>query len=153
MLRRRASKWVTGAIAAAAAVIGLTIPFGAWSGQSDAPVRSRSISTPTRTSGSPAALQRPAARWSAWSLDRAMRRVDEARVVAAGRLLHVDSATTLCSGVGKALGRRHERRWYRFDCTYTLFRNGIDQDIEFRLTPLGPKRFVIDSARWMLEQR
>jgi hypothetical protein len=82
-----------------------------------------------------------------------MDQVDGARISLGRRVIRVDSTTMLCSGVGKKVVRAGVPRWNSFDCTFTTFEEGIDHDVEFRLSLLGPKRYAISGARSIGTQR
>jgi hypothetical protein len=115
-------------------------------------LQERSTSYPPGNGRSRSAPLQPPRRW-AWPLEAAMQRIDGARITAAGRVIRIDSATTLCSGLGRPVVRGGVVRWHSFDCTFTTFRHGIDQDVEFHLSLLGTKRYAISAARWIGEQR
>jgi hypothetical protein len=69
------------------------------------------------------------------------------------RTVRVDSATTLCSGVGSALHRDDVRRWSEFDCTFTSFSHGIDRDLEFRVLVVGRRTYRLTRAHWVSTER
>jgi hypothetical protein len=83
-----------------------------------------------------------------WTLAKAMRRVDGARVHAGIRTVRVDSETTLCSGEGRTIRRAGKRYWKHFLCTYTT-NGGLGRDIEFRIHILGKLRFLITDSHWI----
>ena len=86
----------------------------------------------------------------AWSVAKAMRVTDDARVRVGGRVVRVDIQTTLCAGQGTSTRRRGVRVWRHFVCTYTTFtRQRPDRDVDFRVHVLGLRRFVITDARWV----
>jgi hypothetical protein len=79
-----------------------------------------------------------------------MSRIDGAVVVVGGWRGRIRSATTLCSGEGRASLWAGTRHWRHFTCTWTVFRNGyvVDRDVTFRVHPVTWKRFVISSSRF-----
>jgi len=88
---------------------------------------------------------------SYWSSTTVLRRLDGARIQVGSRAMRIDSETTLCGGLGRSIRRNGERRWRRFDCTYTTFtRAGVGRDIEFRLDVVSATRFRLSDARWIV---
>jgi len=86
-------------------------------------------------------------RWS-WSYSALMQRIVGARVPMPGRRIVVDRDLVICSGQGKPLRLRTGPRWKHFTCTQTLFRNGIDKDVTFRVHVRGQRRFAITDVRY-----
>ena len=78
---------------------------------------------------------------------------DGALLVLGKRALRVDSATTLCSGDGPSVMTRGVRRWSSFDCTYTTFSHGIDQDLDFHVVLVGPHRYALRDVHWVGDHR
>jgi hypothetical protein len=84
-----------------------------------------------------------------WPLQKVMQRIDGARIHIGGRVVRIDSETTLCSGLGRAVPQRGIRAWKHFDCTYSVFVAGRGiYDCEFRVHVLGLRKFLITNARW-----
>jgi hypothetical protein len=87
-----------------------------------------------------------------WSLERAMERIDGKRVHVGPRIVRIDSAAGLCSGVGRAVRQQGIRAWKHFDCTYSVFVAGHGlYDYEFRVHVLGLRKFLITNAHWITE--
>jgi hypothetical protein len=85
-----------------------------------------------------------------WPVAKVMRAIDGARVRVGGRVIRVDSETTLCSGMGRRIRRHGVRMWSRFECTYTTFTsNGADRDLEFEVRVSGRTRYAIRDAHWV----
>jgi hypothetical protein len=83
-----------------------------------------------------------------WPLQKAMQRIDGKQIRIGGRVVRIDSETTLCSGAGRAVRQRGVRAWKHFDCTYSVFaRQGI-YDCEFRVHVLGLRKYLITNAHW-----
>jgi hypothetical protein len=83
-----------------------------------------------------------------WPLQKTMQRIDGKRIHIGGRVVRIDSETTLCSGAGRSVRQGGLRAWKHFDCTYSLFaRQGI-YDCEFRVHVLGLRKYLITNARW-----
>ena len=142
-------------LGAAAAVVAAGVAVGALvaarGGDSDtaSPTARSSAQAPTggatTRSADDVARQGPA-----WPVDKAMRLIDRTRIGVEGRVLRVDSETTLCSGLGAAVARRGTRSWRAFDCTFTTFsKRGVDRDLDFRLRVTGARRFVVFNAHWV----
>jgi hypothetical protein len=137
-------------VIAAAAAAGWGISFATRSDKNAPPSATESALT---VQSRPTIAQLPSVlRW-AWPLEKVMRRIDGAGVRLGGRSIQVDSETTLCSGVGAPVNRAGHRRWQTFDCTYTVFRRGIDRDLEFRVSVVGSKEYALERAHWVGEQR
>jgi hypothetical protein len=91
---------------------------------------------------------------SYWSVAKLIRAIDGAPIHLRHRVLHVDAETTLCAGRGAPRIVQGTRRWRLFACTYTTFNKQlVDRDLDFRVRVLGPRRFVIDDARWVVGAR
>ena len=89
-----------------------------------------------------------------WSIPKVMRMIANTRISVNGRILRIQSESTLCSGEGRSIRRRGIRMWNRFECTYTTFtKRGVDRDLDFRLRPSGARRFVVYDAHWVLATR
>jgi hypothetical protein len=89
-----------------------------------------------------------------WSVAKVMRAIDNARIHIGGRVVRVDSDTTLCGGRGAVRTVRGIRRWRLFACTYTTFTKQIvGRDLDFRVRTRDARRFVITDARWVGETR
>jgi hypothetical protein len=87
---------------------------------------------------------------SYWSIGKVLQRLDGARILVGSRSVRVDSATTLCAGVGRPVRDGLVRKWHSFACTYTTFTKfGVDRDIEFRVYALSSRRFAVASAQWV----
>jgi hypothetical protein len=86
----------------------------------------------------------------AWSLARVMRALDGRVVVVGNRKVRVVAASTLCGGEGRSRRIGGVRRWTRFACTYTTFgSSGIERDLEFKVTVVGPDRLHVVEADWV----
>ena len=83
-----------------------------------------------------------------WSLAKVMRAIDGARLRVEGRAVRVQASTALCSGEGRARRQRGVATWRHFRCRYTTG-GGFGRDVEFRVHPLGARRFATSDARWM----
>ena len=85
-----------------------------------------------------------------WSITKLLRRIDGARAQVGTRTVRIDSETTLCAGRGPSIRRNGIRMWRRFVCTYTTFtKSGADRDLDFRVSVLSARRFVIRDAYWV----
>ena len=85
-----------------------------------------------------------------WPISKLMRAIDGAAVSVRGRVVHVDTETTLCAGRGDPRRVRGVRAWRSFACTFTTFtRSGVDRDLDFRVRALGARRFAISDAHWI----
>jgi hypothetical protein len=84
-----------------------------------------------------------------WPLQKVMQRIDGKRIQIDGRVVRIDSETTLCSGLGRAVRQRGIRAWKHFDCTYSVFVAGHGiYDCELRVHVLGLRKYRITNARW-----
>jgi hypothetical protein len=91
-----------------------------------------------------------AADQSYWSVGKVLQRLDGARIYIGSRSVKVDSATTLCAGLGRPVRSGSVRKWHRFACTYTTFtKAGVDRDVDFRVYIRTRTRFAVASARWV----
>jgi hypothetical protein len=96
---------------------------------------------------SPAAAQ-VSARY--WTVGKVMRMIDNVRISVHGRIVRIESESTLCSGEGPFIRRRGIRRWHRFACTFTTFTKlRVDRDLEFRVRVTSNTRFVVFDAHWV----
>lgn len=96
---------------------------------------------------SPAAAQ-VSARY--WTVGKVMRMIDNVRISVHGRIVRIESESTLCSGEGPFIRRRGIRRWHRFACTFTTFTKlRVDRDLEFRVRVRSKTRFVVFDAHWV----
>jgi hypothetical protein len=96
---------------------------------------------------SPAAAQ-VSARY--WTVGKVMRMIDNVRISVHGRVVRIESESTLCSGEGASIRPRGIRRWHRFACTFTTFRKfRVDRDLEFRVRVTSSTRFVVFDAHWV----
>jgi hypothetical protein len=144
----RTALLVAAALVVAGVAVGLTLALR------DDPPRSSQTMT-TRSVGDFRPPTQPAGRTGAepvgpaWSLAKVMKLIDGERVMVDGRRVRIRSATALCSGVGEARELGGVRRWRAFDCTYTLFRGGIDRDLEFRVSVLGKDSYLLSHFRWL----
>ena len=87
-----------------------------------------------------------------WPVTKTMRTVDDARVRVGGTVVRLDTATTLCSGLGRPTRRQGVRAWTHFHCTFTAFRRGLPwRDLEFRVHALDARSFAITSPRWIVD--
>ena len=85
-----------------------------------------------------------------WPVAKVMRVIDGKRVRVAGRVVRIDSDTTLCSGRGASVRRNGVRRWSLFACTFTSFtRQGVDRDLEFLVRVRGVSRVAIVDPHWV----
>jgi hypothetical protein len=85
-----------------------------------------------------------------WSISKVLRRLDGAKIYVGSRSVTVESATTLCAGVGPRVRVGAVRKWHRFACTYTTFtKAGVGRDVDFRLYALTRTRFAVASAHWV----
>jgi hypothetical protein len=99
-------------------------------------------SPPRRTTSPPSGVH--------WPMSKLMRAIDGVRIRAGSRVVRVEADTTLCSGENSPIRRKATRFWERFRCTFTTFRAGEpERDLDFRVHPLGPRRFSISGARWI----
>jgi hypothetical protein len=156
LIDSRRSRWLAAlTVAAIVAATAIVFLFGLvrdrTGGRSTSQARS-TLNPPNHGRSRSTPVQARAPGW-AWPLETAMEKIDGARITAAGRILRIDSTTTLCSGVGTRVVRAGVARWYSFDCTFTAFQHGIDQDVEFRVTLIGANRFAISRAHRVGEQR
>ena len=87
-------------------------------------------------------------RWQ-WSLAKLMRIIDKRPVRIGSRVVRIDSATTLCSGVGRGVRRDGVRRWGEFRCTYSAFLARGIYDCSFRVHVRGRRTYAITDARWI----
>jgi hypothetical protein len=89
-----------------------------------------------------------------WPIGKLMRALDRHTVTIGGRVVHIDSETTLCAGRGASRRAGGARAWRSFACTYTLFtKSGVDRDLDFRVQPRDAKRLRITDAHWVGETR
>lgn len=96
---------------------------------------------------SPAAAQ-VSARY--WTVGKVMRMIDNVRISVRGRIVRIESESTLCSGEGAFIRRRGIRRWHRFACTFTTFTKlRVGRDLEFRVRVTSNRRFVVFDAHWV----
>ena len=80
--------------------------------------------------------------------------IDNARISVNGRIVRIQSESTLCSGEGGSMRRGLARLWQRFVCTFTTFRNGVlDRDLDFRVRVASRRRFIISDAHWVAATR
>lgn len=98
------------------------------------------------------AMQAPVAeshptRW-VWSYSTLIQRIDGARVTLSGRRVLVNRELVICNGEGRTRRFRGARGWSHFTCTQTLFRNGLDRDVTFRVHVRGRSLFAITNARY-----
>jgi hypothetical protein len=85
-----------------------------------------------------------------WSVRKVMRMIDGTRISVRGRIVRIETESTLCSGEGASIRRRGIRMWHRFACTFTTFtKGGVDRDIDFRLRVVSARRFVVYDAHWV----
>jgi hypothetical protein len=85
-----------------------------------------------------------------WSVTKVLRRIDGARIHVGSLTVRIDRDTALCAGQGRSIRRDGIRRWRRFACTYTTFKNsGVDRDVDFRVRVLGRTRYAIYDAHWV----
>jgi hypothetical protein len=140
---------VVGALVAFVAVVALVTGRFRGDGEPSAPISAPPATRAPSETGEPRDPFQPSAteRW-AWSIEKTMKEIDGALLVLGKRVVRVDVATTLCSGVGRRLTKSGVRNWSSFDCTYTTFRHGIDRDVDFHVILLGPKRYAIRGAHW-----
>ena len=96
----------------------------------------------------PAGVAAPSVQWR-WSLAKVMRSIDNARIHVGSRVVRVDSATTLCSGIGRGVRSGGVRRWAAFRCTYSAFVAGGIYDCVFRVEVRGRAKYAIVNARWL----
>lgn len=85
---------------------------------------------------------------SAWPYRTLIGRIAGTPVMLPDRRIRVDPDLVICSGEGKSIRRGGVRRWKHFTCTQTLFRNGVDRDVTFRVHILNRVRFVITNVRY-----
>jgi hypothetical protein len=85
---------------------------------------------------------------SYWSFERALTRIDGAKVAVAGRRVAVDAAVTTCGGWGGAIRRNGTRRWKHFTCIVATLRP-TGRDIVFQLHVLSRTRFVMTNAHYV----
>jgi hypothetical protein len=79
-----------------------------------------------------------------------MRSIDGVRIRAGSTVVRVEADTTLCSGEEAPIRRNGTRVWERFRCTFTTFgAGGPERDLDFRVDPLGPRRFSVSDVRWV----
>jgi hypothetical protein len=89
-----------------------------------------------------------------WPVAKLMRVLDRHTVTVGGRVVRIDSETTLCAGRGTPRRVRGLRAWHTFACTYTLFtRKGVDRDLDFRVQVRDARRLAIADAHWVGETR
>jgi hypothetical protein len=84
---------------------------------------------------------------SYWSLAKLMAGLDGTRVALHGRRIPVEADLTLCSGRGKPVVRRRQRRWKQFDCTQTTT-NANGHDLEFHVRVLDQSHLAISNAHY-----
>jgi hypothetical protein len=85
-----------------------------------------------------------------WSVGKVLRRIDGISLRVGARTVRVRSATTLCSGEGRAVRVRRVRMWRSFVCTYTTFtRRGIGPDLEFRVVVRTATSFRVTDVHWV----
>jgi hypothetical protein len=97
-----------------------------------------------------AAPSSAAANPSYWSISKVLRRIDGANIRVGSRTVKVDTASTLCAGVGRLVHSGPVRKWHTFVCTYTTFtKAGVDRDVEFRVYALTRTRFAVANAHWV----
>ena len=85
-----------------------------------------------------------------WPVAKVMRALDGERIRVGSKRLRVDSATSLCSGEGRAKRRGGVRMWAHFRCTFSTFTAlGPGRDAEFRVHVLGPRGIGVSGARWI----
>jgi hypothetical protein len=83
-------------------------------------------------------------------MPKLMRAIDGVRIRAGSTVVRVEADTTLCSGEESPIRRKNTRVWRRFRCTFTTFgAGGPERDLDFRVHPLGRRRFSISGARWI----
>jgi hypothetical protein len=84
-----------------------------------------------------------------WPLQKVMQSIHGKRIHIGGRIVRIDSETTLCSGAGRAVRQHGVGAWKHFDCTYSVFvaDHGI-YDCDFRVHVLGLRKYLITNARW-----
>jgi hypothetical protein len=145
--------WIALVGTAAAALALASLGLVAWDGSifdDTGPLGQNSIETSQRTPPSP---PRPAISSRSgvhWPMAKVMRAIDGVRIRAGSRVVRVQAETTLCSGEEPPVRRKATRSWERFRCTFTSFRASVpERDLEFRVHPLGPRRFSISGARWI----
>ena len=100
-----------------------------------------------------ALLALPAARAAVvpmWTTEKAVSRIDQARVVVGRWSGRVQAETTVCSGRGASARWGHERHWRRFTCTWTpISRTGaVHADVTFGVELAAANRFRITHARF-----
>jgi hypothetical protein len=80
-----------------------------------------------------------------WTTQTVVSRIDGAKIVIRRWSGRVQSATTLCSGLGASARWGNERHWRHFTCTWTpVERSGrVDRDVTFRVHALHANRFRI----------
>jgi hypothetical protein len=85
---------------------------------------------------------------SAWPYRTLIARIAGKRVTLPDRRIRVNRDLVICSGEGKPILRGGIRRWKHFTCTQTLFRNGVDRDITFRVHVLDRIHCVITDPHY-----
>jgi hypothetical protein len=85
---------------------------------------------------------------SAWSYRTLIDRIAAKRVRLPDRRIQVKRDLVICSGEGRPIRRGGIRRWKHFTCTQTLFRNGVDRDITFRVHVLNRIHCLITNAHY-----
>jgi hypothetical protein len=86
-----------------------------------------------------------------WTMAKLLRRLGGASVHVGSWTGHVQTASTLCSGDGRAARWGGIGHWRHFTCTWTVFAGGIDRDVTFRVHTLTRTRFLITNARFGAE--
>ena len=141
----------------AAAALGLaSLSLLAWGGSIvDDPGTERGSVEPSHRSPAPASVPAPRRATAPrsgvqWPMAKLMRAIDGLRIRIGSTVVRVDADTTLCSGETPPVTRHGTRFWTRFRCTFTTFGvAGPERDLDFRVHPLGPRRFAVSGARWI----
>jgi hypothetical protein len=85
---------------------------------------------------------------SAWPYGTLIDRIAGKRVTLPDLRIRVNRNLVICTGEGTPIRRGGVRRWKHFTCTQTLFQNGVDRDVTFRVHVLGRLRCLITNARY-----
>ena len=81
-----------------------------------------------------------------WPYDKALSRIDGARIRVGHAIERIDASLVTCTGEGPSRRRSGVRRWRHFDCLEAQF--APKRDLSFRVHALGKRAFVITNARY-----
>jgi len=81
-----------------------------------------------------------------WPYDKALSRIDGARIRIGNATKRIDASLVTCTGEGPSLRRSGVRRWRHFDCLEAQF--APKRDLSFRVHALGKRAFAITNVRY-----